>query len=207
MNYIYDIYLNLNEKLYDFFDWNKGDKIIHIKKIPIVKTNENSFKKLIINKIRIEKELLNKIYNKTEVWNTNEKLPYCTLFTDASNFISIEFDSNGNSIKKSFLSIDEEFEVIEIANRLKESKIDFIVLNKEKKVFKTRKQIKDEKFINKELKNMDEDKLNYIFFECFGTKEKDRKTILNKINKISKNSKTYKNLYDILKLTSTSKNT
>ena len=37
MNYVYDIYLNLNNVLYDFFDWDKNDKLIHIKKIPIFK--------------------------------------------------------------------------------------------------------------------------------------------------------------------------
>lgn len=31
MNYIYDIYLNFNEVAYDFFEWNKNDKITHIK--------------------------------------------------------------------------------------------------------------------------------------------------------------------------------
>ena len=46
MNYIYDIYLNLNETLYDFFDWNKNDKLTHIKKIPVFKVSEENFKEL-----------------------------------------------------------------------------------------------------------------------------------------------------------------
>ena len=45
MNYIYDIYLNFNNQLYDFFDWNKSDKLIHIKSIPIIKISENFCKK------------------------------------------------------------------------------------------------------------------------------------------------------------------
>ena len=96
-------------------------------------------------------------------------------------------------------------EVLEIISKLKERFIDYNILNKEKNILKTRKQLKEENFISKELKNMDENKLNYIYFECFGKHEKNKKVILDTLNKISKNSKTYKNLYDILKLTSTTK--
>ena len=71
------------------------------------------------------------------------------------------------------------------------------------KKLKTRKQIKEENFITDELKNIDNNKLNYIYFECFGKHENDRNLILNKLLNLSKNSKTYKNLYNILKLTST----
>ncbi|MBE6155093.1 MAG: DUF3603 family protein [Firmicutes bacterium] len=202
MNYIYDIYLNLNEILYDFFDWNKNDKLIHIKKIPIFKINEETLKLLIQNKVIIDENLLLQIYNKTEIWNKCDKISYCALFSDNNTALAIEFNKNGNSIKKSFLYIDEELEILEIINKLKEKNIDFNILNKEKIFLKTRKQLKEEKFIDNELKNIEDNKLNYIYFECFGKYEKNKKIILENINKISKNSKTYKNLYDILKLTS-----
>lgn len=205
MNYIYDIYLNLNETLFDFFDWNKNDKLIHIKKIPIFKINEEDLKLFLYNKIKIDKELLNQIYNKTEIWNMNNKINYCALFSDNNTILAIEFDKNSKSIKKSFLFVDEELEVLEITNTLNEKYLDFSVLSKEKYIFKTRKQIKEEKFIRHELKNIEDNKLTYIFFECFGYYEKNRKIILDNINKISKNSKIYKNLYNILKLTSTTK--
>ena len=205
MNYIYDIYLNLNEKLYDFFDWNKNDKIIHIKKIPIIKIDEEKMKELICNKIKIDNGLLLQIYKKSETWTNNKSLPYCALFSDGSNLIAIEFNAYGESIKKSTLYIDEELEVLEIIDRFKEKNIDFKTLKSEENIFKTRKQITDDTFIHNELKNMNESKLSYIYFECFGRKEKNRKVILDSINKITKNSLIYKNLYDILKLTSTTK--
>ena len=44
MNYIYDVYLNLNDTLYDFFDWNKNDKLMHIKKIPIIMVSNDVIK-------------------------------------------------------------------------------------------------------------------------------------------------------------------
>ena len=205
MNYIYDIYLNLNETLYDFFDWNKNDKIIHIKKIPVIKVNEETFKTLTSNQIKVDDELLLQIYSKTEIWNMNGKINYCSLFSDNNNIIAIEFNKSGKSIKKSFMYIDEELEVLEIINKLNEKIISFEVLNNQKNVFKTRNQIKEDDFINQELKNMDESRLNYIYFECFGKREKNKKIILDNIKKLQKNSKSYKNLYDILKLTSTTK--
>lgn len=205
MNYIYDIYLNLNEKLYDFFDWNKSDKILHIKKIPVFKINEKTLKTFINNRIQLNNDFLIQIYNKTEIWQSNNKISYCALFTDSNDILAIEFNKNGKSIKKSFLFIDEELEVLEIIDKISEKLIDHNILNKEKNIFKTRKQIKEEKFISKELKNIADNKLNYIYFECFGKHEKNKKTILDNINKIPRTSKIYKNLYDILKLTSTTK--
>ena len=205
MNYIYDIYLNLNEKLYDSFDWNKHDKIIHIKKIPIFRVDENTLKEIISNKIEINTQLLAKIKDKTEIYGLNLKIPYCALFSDASDIIALEFSNKGISTKKSYLLIDEELEIMDIISKIDETKIDIKIINKEKNATKTRNQLKEEKFINNELKNMDEDKLNYIFFECFGRKENNRKTILKKLNEIKVTSDIYKNLYDILKLTSSTK--
>ena len=197
MNYIYDIYLNFNGILYDFFDWNKSDKLYHIKKIPIF----NTIKKLINNKIRISDDILLQIYNKTDVWNMSEKILYSSLFTDGNSIIAIEFDKEGKSIKKSNLFIDEELEVLENVDRLREKEIEYKIIKKEKSLFKTRKEISEEKFVNNELKNIEDKKLNYIYFECFGKHENNKKVILDSINKISKSSKMYKNLYDILKLT------
>lgn len=37
MNYMYDVLLNFNDFPYDIFEWNKDDKINHIRKIPLFK--------------------------------------------------------------------------------------------------------------------------------------------------------------------------
>lgn len=202
MNYIYDIYLNLNDVLYDFFDWNKNDKFLHIKKIPIFKISEDKFKKLVYNSVKFDNNFVISVYKKTEVWNVSQSLDFCALFTDNNNIIAIEFDENGNSIKKSYLQIDEELEILETINKLREREINFEIIKKVDSVLKTRKELKDENFIKKELKNIDNEKLRYVYFECFGRHENNRKEILNSIKSLSKNSKIYKNLYNILKLTS-----
>lgn len=203
MNYIYDIYLNFNKQLYDFFDWNKSDKLIHIKMIPIFKITEEDIKNIINYNIRLEEKYLNYVHNKSIIWNKSNKYKSCTLFCDDNTVIAIEFDEHGKSINKSSLLINEELEILETAYKMKEKNIEYKVLNRSKNMLKTRKQIKDENFINKELKNIDNKKLDYIYFECFNKREKDKKVIINKLLNLSKNSKAYKNLYNILKLTST----
>ena len=205
MNYIYDIYLNFNKNLFDFFDWNKNDKYTHIKMIPIFKIKEEDIKKIITNTIKLNKEELDLIYKKTTTCDKNKKQKNCCLFCDKNNVIAIEFDDAGLSINKSYLFISDELEILENFYKIKEKEIKFKTLEKNKTTLKTRKQIKDDNFVIEELKNIDNNKLDYIYFECFGKHEKEKKLILNKLLSISKNSKVYKNLYDILKLTSTTK--
>ena len=203
MNYIYDIYLNFNECLYEFFDWNKNDKLTHIKMIPIFKTNEQNIKNIINYNIKIGNKYLNYVHNKATIWNKSDKYKSYALFCDDNNVIAIEFDDEGKSINKSYLLINEELEILETTYKLRTRNIEYKILNKDTIKLKTRKQIKEENFITDELKNIDSGKLNYIYFECFGKHENDRNLILNKLLNLSKNSKTYKNLYNILKLTST----
>ena len=52
MNYIYDIYLNFNNIPYDFFEWNKNDNLIHLKKIPIYKVKTEVFNLMYSNNIK-----------------------------------------------------------------------------------------------------------------------------------------------------------
>ena len=203
MNYIYDIYLNFNKDLYDFFDWNKNDKLIHIKMIPVFKTTEDNIKIIINHNIKLEKNDLINILKKTIIWNKSEKYKNYALFCDDNNVIAVEFDENGKSINKSSLLVSEELEILETTYKLRIKDINFKVLNKQKNILKTRKQIKEENFIKNELKNIDNQKLDYIYFECFGKQEKNKDIIINKLLKLSKNSKAYNNLYNILKLTST----
>ena len=204
MNYIYDIYINFNKNLFDFFDWNKNDKYTHIKMIPIFKIKEEDIKKIITNTIKLKKEELDLIYKKTTTWDKNNKYKNCCLFCDKNNVIAVEFDDSGLSISKSYLFVSDELEILENFYKIKEKEIKFKTIEKNKIILKTRKQIKDDNFVIEELKNIDNNKLDYIYFECFGKHEKEKKLILNKLLSISKNSKVYKNLYDILKLTTTS---
>ena len=205
MNYIYDIYLNLNKILYDFFDWNKNDNFIHIKKIPIFKVNENTLKSFIQNNIIIEQNILSQIYKKCDIFNSKRKIDYCSLFCDNNNILAIEFNKTGESINKSFLKVEDELDIVEIIEKFNEKHLSFDIIKKDKSLFKTRKEIKYENFIMNSLRNIEDNKLNYIFFECFGYQEKNKKIMVETIKNLDKNSKIYKKLYYILKFTSTTK--
>ena len=88
----------------------------------------------------------------------------------------------------------EEMEVIEVATRMKEMSIEYEILTKRLNNLKTRKELEIEEYVKKELnkleKNNEEEKLKYLFFECFGKKEYDIKKLYSESNKI----------YEILKL-------
>ena len=76
--------------------------------------------------------------------------------------------------------------------------------NKKQEYFKTRKEREINKYIEKELKTIDNNKLKYLYFDCFNKKEEDiniiQKTIKNEIKNNFENI--YKPIYDFLKLAS-----
>ena len=89
-------------------------------------------------------------------------------------------------------------DVLEEIEREEMTKIEYKIVDKEgTKELKTRKQNEIEKFVKKELekiKNQDE-KLKYIYYECFNKKEKSKEKILIELNNINNhiiNEKLYK---------------
>ena len=206
MKYVYDIILNFNEKYYDFFQWNTNDNIDYIKRIPVYKVSNEVIRDLILNKIQINKSFIEEIYNKCEIY-TNvgiEKIEYVCLFCSEDTVIGIEFNSNGKSLYKSDLIIDESIDIIRFMEKSKISKIDYKLIEHHKINFITRKEENMINFIKRELKDMymnDKiDKLKYIYYECFGKDE------IN-ISKINMDLERYmvdntSKLFDLLKLTS-----
>ncbi len=205
MNYTYDIYLNFNKIPYDFFDWNKNDKLLHIKKIPTIKVNTELFKKIMSSEFIIDKDLLLFINNKTELFSNKNNINGI-LFTNNEDIITVLFDNNGKSIKKSFLYIDEELDVLEEMKQLKEKEIKVTFIKSETNRIETRKQTIMKRFIKSELSKNDIDRLKYIYYECFGKILKSERKILSELNNLQANSKEFKKMYDVLLLTTNNKN-
>ena len=205
MNYIYDILANFNENYYDFYEWNTKDEIIHIKRLPIIKVTRNFLSNIKQNEIIVEKELLEKIYKKTELYKNKQKTyNYVCALCDGTKALIVKFEKNGKVLGKSSLLLDEEKEIIDICEtietseyKIKENK------NKTNEDFKTRKEIEISKYIMKELKKINEEKLKYLYYDCFEKKENDTKKILNEIKNNFENI--YMKIYDFLKLTSINK--
>ena len=179
MNYIYDILINFNENLYDFYDWNLNDQIDHIRKIPVFKIDSEFLYNLKKNDIILNKDFLNKIYNKTEIFTMKsiKTLNYACLFCDGMEVVGI-YILNGK-ILKSKLLIDEEEEVVEFSERLKEENITYEIIKENDIIkYKTRKEIEIETYVKKEIRNLKKEnninKLSYLYYECFNAKETNK---------------------------------
>jgi len=154
MNYIYDILVNFNEKLYSFYDWNLKDDILNIRKIPVFKVDSNTLHDIKKSEVEFEEEFLKKIYNKTEIFSSKKitAMPFSCLFCDKMEAIAVSITDTG--LEKSSLLLDEEEEVIEFSNRLEETKLRYrIVSENEINNYKTRKEIEKENLVKKEIKN------------------------------------------------------
>lgn len=214
MNYIYDIILNFNKNLYDFYEWTEEDCPEFILKIPVFKVDDNTFIDMAKNDIRVSNAFLSKIINQTEVYSPNSLkiIKYACVFTTLQSAIGIEFDENGNNKMKSNLSPEEEDETLELTQLLKYSIIDYKLIEKSVKYneFYTRKEKKLCNFlennINEIYKNKEFEKLKYIFYEIFGTKDNDINKIYFKLLHIikDKSSKMLK-IKEILDITNSNK--
>ena len=211
MIYIYDILVNFNNKLYDFYDWKENDYLEHIRKIPIIKVKEKVLLDIINNKIKIKKELLNLIYNKTEVFSDIgiEKISYSLLVGTSTSVIALIFDKEGKLREYSSLLIDEEVEILEIIKTLKCYNFEYEIIEKITKVNLLREEESKIQNIIKELKNIKdnnkEELLKYLYYEWFYKEPKTN----NYFNKLIKDiEKKYSNKHDkFLELLNFVKNT
>ena len=61
MLYIYDILLNWNRtRLYDFFEWEKLDRLDHIKKIPLIRVDKGIINNFIYKSIKVDSDFISK---------------------------------------------------------------------------------------------------------------------------------------------------
>lgn len=209
MNYIYDILVNFNEFPYDFYDWNHDDPIEHIRKIPLFKISSDKFLELKNSDIVITEEWMEKIQNKTEVFQSKgvDKIAYAALFTDAMEVLAIEFNHQGKSIGKSRLLVDEESEVLEVADRIHHIILDYSIIKVNKsEELKTRREIEIAEYLYHQIKILEQEnveKLKYLYYECFNRKEEDKHKIVKTIEKslTEQWNSTYPQVYEFFKLT------
>lgn len=209
MNFIYDILVNFNDTLYDFYEWNISDNVTHIRKIPLFKVSTKELENIKKFNLKMEIDFLNKIENKTEKFTSKEaeKVLYAALFSDAQDVIAVKFDNKGNSYQVSKLLIDEQEEVLDVVSSCSEYSMSFEKINKRKdNGFKTRMQLEKRthllKLINKLDKNREIDKLKYLYFECFGIKENSLDTIVKRLKNSLELDNIEKTILEFFKLIS-----
>ena len=199
MNYIYDVLLNFKEEYYDFYDWNKTDNIIHIRKIPVFRISTYDLFNIINYNIEIDKSFLEKINNKTELFTNNgiRRIKNMCLFSDGDIIIGVDFNKN----KISSLLIDEELDFLEDIYRFDIYDIKYTKNSKKNNnFFITRRQNEKIILLNKILPKIKEkDKLEYLYYECYNKKEKDINKIIFELNK-TKDEKIVEEIYNFLNL-------
>ena len=206
MNYIYDVLLNFNDELYEFYDWSKEDVITHIRKIPVFKIESRDLEIIKNNYVLFDDKFLDLIKNKCEVFNNKnlKRLKHAFILTDSNDAIALNIKDSSLEISK--LIIEEELDVCDSSIGYKILDIKYKIIKKRKiNNFKTRKELELDKYLKKEitkLKNADIEKLKYIYFDCFDEVEEDRNKIINKINLGLKNNFEIlsKKLYTFFKL-------
>ncbi len=215
MSYVYDIVLNFNDDLYEFYEWNKDDELHHIKRINLILVNSKIYNDIYDNIVSFNQDFLLSIYNKCEYY-TNRKIntiPYAFLLTDAYRVIGLMLNNSGKVVKYSSLLLDEEDEILDLCHKLAELKLDYHIIKKRgKHDFLTREEVDIKKYIEKDLsldyekKNLN--KLKYLYYEYFNKQSDDIDLIYHELSKELDNnfSEKHYDLYNLIKLSYSGKN-
>lgn len=210
MNYVYDILLNLsnNKRVYDFYEWNQNDDIVNVKKVPVIRVDSKTLLDIFNYKVKISSSFLGKLENNFSIYkNTRKKIKYLVVLSDCNKAFGISINSKGIIESKSSLLLDEEEEVLFIAEKEKIEKIDYKkIRHEEKEKFLTRKEEEEKDFLLKEIntlyKNNDIEKLKYLYIEYYNIKEENIDNIYTKlINSLESIDEKHEELYQLLKLT------
>lgn len=202
MNYVYNIYLNFNKNYFDFYEWSDEDNILQINKIPIIKIDTSKYLEIISNNIKIDDNLFNEIYNKTEI--TNNKNSTCIIVTDTRNVVALKFNNNKESIMISSFELDNEYQILNKIKKLKTYNIEYKILNKRKYIFETREEYNKNKYLLNNINKLSYDTLKYIYYECFNKENNNYNIMLNELkDKILNNDLICNKIYNILNPIST----
>ena len=209
MTYIYDVLLNFTDenRIIEFFEWEKDDILEHVKKIPIMRVSSKTLKDLITYNVKVEKSFLERIKDITTLYKKTKNLQFALLISDLNRVVGIEFNKDGEIISRSSLLLDEEEEIIEECCDIKEEQLEYTLKNKlQKDNLLTRSENKKRRYLLKEIENLYKDqcvdKLTYLYDELY---KKDNTTFQEKYLKIKVDleenySKIHNDLYDIVRL-------
>lgn len=204
MVYIYDILLNFNKNLIEYFEWEEKDKIKYIKKIMVFKTTTNTIKDIIENEIILDKNFTKQI-PKYEMNGLKNNSSTC-LLTDGNIVIGILIKENIIT-DISRLLLDEENEILLIAKNLELTNINYKINNKKQKNknLLTRKEEIIKNKLSKEIhylyKNNNYNKLIYLYYEYTNKENKNIDYIYNFLIKTLESfNQKHINLYNILTL-------
>ncbi len=187
MEYVYDIVLNFQDNYYDFYEWQKTDKIINIKRLPIYKVSIKDYLNIKNNKVTIKRDSL-------------PKADKVFLITSGIEILGLFIDNHGKVLKKSSLIFEESDDILEDKDNFKQIKIVYHIDEPIKQNNKGRIEIEKINYINEYIKKLDYKKdeylLKYIYYDIYNEEEDDANKIYNHLRELSKKnvSKIYQSI-------------
>lgn len=184
MNYYYDLLVNLQEEFYEFYEWEKKDEIVAIKKTPILRVNHKVLLDFLSKECTISENMVLHLAEKTISKNKKEKINGF-LLTDTKNAIFLEFDVEGKIIYKSKLLVEDENNINEVSTAMKMDEIEY-TSGKPLKVRKeTRITTKEKQKIQAELNSLEQQKnqakCQYLYYKWFHEVSSDMKENLKRM--------------------------
>lgn len=202
MNYVYDILVNFNENLYEFYDWNLNDNILHIRRIPIFKIESFKLNEIKNNVVKFNDDFLENVKNRSEFFCGRgiKVIKYAFLLTDGIDIIGINIE---NKMKYTSLQIDEELDILD-SMRFKSYDLEYEIIKNKDIILKTRYKIEQERKIIENLnalfKENNTSKIKYIYYECFNKKENKISNILEVLNNSLDNREVFDKLNNFFEL-------
>ena len=176
MHYYYDLLVNLDTELWEFYEWKEDDSLVKIKKIPFIRVSEKDIYKFFAYQIQLEKEFFQKYENKV-IWKNKKEKSTCILFSSTKHAIVLEFDESGKSIFRSQLLVEDENNCNEVAHSLEKTEVFYKTLEKLPIRHYFRQEEEEKHLILVELDTIKETKnskkCSYLYYEYFGILEKD----------------------------------
>ncbi len=210
MVYIYDILLNFNKDLIEYFEWEDTDSIKYVKKVALFKVENKVLFDMINKLIVFSEEFINNV-PKYEMNGMKDAGSVC-LFTDGFMVIGVLI-KEGKPVLFSRLLLDEEREVLDISSKMSVSNIEYSIkenryINKENL---TRKELLIKEKLSLEIDRLFEeknyDKLLYLYYE-YTNKEGNNIEYVYKFlkNSINDFNDKHRYLFDILLLSNANLN-
>ena len=190
MNYYYDIILNFNKEgkpYYSFYEWEKDDDLVKIKKIPIFRIEEKTLSNLFGYEGKLASDWVSNLKDKTtlKIGDKIKTISYACIFTDTKSCIALKFLQDGTITSKSSLLLEDELNLLEIGYSLKKEKIVFTKNDKSKLRNNLRQEELIKQVIKQELekayKEKNDNKLIYYHLEWFNSLNKDIEKIYYKM--------------------------
>ncbi len=212
MVYIYDILLNFNNDFLEFYEWDKNDNILHIKKMPMLKVDSKLIEDVLSKKVQFDDPFIMEILNKTEVFDNKKikTIKYACILTDTYRTIGVLLTDDYIVAKVSDLLLDENEDALDISRRIGFRNLAYNIIGVKKNYsFLTRNEVKIKKYLIREIKlaykEQDKIKLSYLYFELFNKNVTDIEKIFEDLM-LSLNeeiNEKHKKLYELVKLAST----